>query len=422
MTLSSTYSLFTSLTSTDFYDILSLAMKIGRNQPCPCGSGKKYKKCHLLSGGFPLGVPSITKMEPTPETERIRQEIEAQLVERRQKLAQLGVFIDFVIPTHFKGNKVWALGSRLYPYQKENETFHEFIIHVLKLELGRGWWETQLKLPEDKQHFIFRCFIKHYEWKQKNQLPENKYGALWRAKPDGWSRALISLAFDVCSLIHAVHLPEIFLKKLREYTEYQSVRYEIAVAALFARMGYKIKFLDEEFVGQKNQPRHCEFIATHPETKEEIAIEVKSKERSGVLHKEGEFNKEKEFRSSVSKLYRHALKQKPLGKPFIIFIDMNLPLSPGAHPNDILWVKLITKMRDAATFSTKGQPSPQNAIIFTNYSYHYGTDEETGSGEWLMEKSGNPEFLIQSLDFGEKFIAVINRYGNVPNIDMTIEA
>ena len=21
--------------------------KIGRNEPCPCGSGKKYKKCHL---------------------------------------------------------------------------------------------------------------------------------------------------------------------------------------------------------------------------------------------------------------------------------------------------------------------------------------------------------------------------------------
>ncbi|MCX6706391.1 MAG: SEC-C metal-binding domain-containing protein [Candidatus Woesebacteria bacterium] len=21
--------------------------KIGRNDPCPCGSGKKYKKCHM---------------------------------------------------------------------------------------------------------------------------------------------------------------------------------------------------------------------------------------------------------------------------------------------------------------------------------------------------------------------------------------
>lgn len=397
-------------------------MKIGRNDFCPCGSGKKYKKCHFLMGGFPYGIPQITKIEPTPETERIMMELETQQIERRKKLEQLGVFIDFVIPTNFKGNKVWVLGSRLYPYQKENETFHEFIVHVLKLELGREWWESQLKLSDDKQHFIFQCFRRHYEWKQKNEIPKNKYGDLWRAKPDGYSRALTSLAFDICSLIHAVHLPEVFLKKLREYSGYQGVRYEIAIAALFARMGYKIRFLDEEVVGQKNQPKHCEFIATHPKTNEEIAVEVKSKERKGVLHKEGEFIKEREFRSSVSKLYRHALKQRPPGKPFIIFIDMNLPLSSGVDPNDNLWVKAVTKMRDNAIFSTKGQASPQNAIVFTNYSYHYGTNKETSSGEWLLEKNGNPEVLIKSSDFGDKFIAVIHSYGNVPNIDMVIEA
>jgi preprotein translocase subunit SecA len=29
--------------------------KVGRNDPCPCGSGKKYKKCHLPmeEGGAP---------------------------------------------------------------------------------------------------------------------------------------------------------------------------------------------------------------------------------------------------------------------------------------------------------------------------------------------------------------------------------
>ncbi|HEV3005108.1 MAG TPA: SEC-C metal-binding domain-containing protein, partial [Pirellulales bacterium] len=25
--------------------------QVGRNDPCPCGSGKKYKNCHLRSGG-----------------------------------------------------------------------------------------------------------------------------------------------------------------------------------------------------------------------------------------------------------------------------------------------------------------------------------------------------------------------------------
>jgi len=26
------------------------APKVGRNQPCPCGSGKKFKKCHEREG------------------------------------------------------------------------------------------------------------------------------------------------------------------------------------------------------------------------------------------------------------------------------------------------------------------------------------------------------------------------------------
>jgi preprotein translocase subunit SecA len=25
--------------------------RVGRNDPCPCGSGKKYKKCHMLIDG-----------------------------------------------------------------------------------------------------------------------------------------------------------------------------------------------------------------------------------------------------------------------------------------------------------------------------------------------------------------------------------
>ena len=28
-----------------FFGILVLNVKAGRNDPCPCGSGKKYKKC-----------------------------------------------------------------------------------------------------------------------------------------------------------------------------------------------------------------------------------------------------------------------------------------------------------------------------------------------------------------------------------------
>ena len=36
-------------------------MKIGRNDPCPCGSGKKYKKCHLNAAFVPRPNPNLTR-------------------------------------------------------------------------------------------------------------------------------------------------------------------------------------------------------------------------------------------------------------------------------------------------------------------------------------------------------------------------
>lgn len=33
-------------------------MSTGRNEPCPCGSGKKYKRCCLVTGGPDQGKKS----------------------------------------------------------------------------------------------------------------------------------------------------------------------------------------------------------------------------------------------------------------------------------------------------------------------------------------------------------------------------
>ena len=53
-------------------------MKVGRNEPCPCGSGKKYKECHEREGSAYL--------EKLAE-ERAR----AEARERRKRLVEQGV-------------------------------------------------------------------------------------------------------------------------------------------------------------------------------------------------------------------------------------------------------------------------------------------------------------------------------------------
>jgi hypothetical protein len=54
--------------------------RIGRNQPCPCGSGKKYKKCcykknnisqTLLANGFGKNLPKSAVMTTTPQNEKM---------------------------------------------------------------------------------------------------------------------------------------------------------------------------------------------------------------------------------------------------------------------------------------------------------------------------------------------------------------
>jgi preprotein translocase subunit SecA len=32
--------------------IRNRGQRVGRNDPCPCGSGKKFKNCHMRSGGL----------------------------------------------------------------------------------------------------------------------------------------------------------------------------------------------------------------------------------------------------------------------------------------------------------------------------------------------------------------------------------
>jgi len=41
------------------------SQKIGRNEPCPCGSGKKYKKCCLskVEASTPVGAQPVLKEE-----------------------------------------------------------------------------------------------------------------------------------------------------------------------------------------------------------------------------------------------------------------------------------------------------------------------------------------------------------------------
>lgn len=337
---------------------------------------------------------------------------------KKYALYDKGIFINYVYPITYpnpKTNqkvKAWALGNRLFHTRPEHETFHDFIVdHLLKQVIGKEWWEEQLQARQ--KHFLFQCFNKWGEWRRKNAVEANKEDEhTWSAIPDGWAKTLASLAFDVCSLEHAQQLPEYLLRRLKNHGEYQGAHYEIAVAAIFCRLGCKIDFLDKE----KISTPHCEFVATHNETGVSIAVEAKSRQRPGVKHMAGTASEAKLLRGDVQQLFNKALKQNPKNKPFIIFIDMNAPLTPGIPTMKKPWLKDIQRMLDTYPQPTKEKPENYTALFITNFSPHYNAENESAPNEHLAVIPLHSVYSMPNPVFGQMLLNAVQNYGFVPNI------
>lgn len=72
--------------------------KIGRNEPCPCGSGKKFKKCCMdkLTAAAPVATPA---QEPKLSLQSEVGKIQDAAAERKNSLYTFGVFVFFSTDT-----------------------------------------------------------------------------------------------------------------------------------------------------------------------------------------------------------------------------------------------------------------------------------------------------------------------------------
>ena len=110
-------------------------MKIGRNDPCPCGSGKKFKKCH---DNFRFELPFLiqhARIEKSVEEEGKRL-IEQQQATEIQRQAQQGLGRP-IISAEFRDYRFVAVGTVLH-YGKW-KTFADFLGDYIKKTLGEAW-------------------------------------------------------------------------------------------------------------------------------------------------------------------------------------------------------------------------------------------------------------------------------------------
>jgi len=372
-------------------------VKIGRNDPCPCGSGTKYKKCCYLKQQLP-------KMQHLPpEVIKKFQEIQAHENKRREQYGDVRP----IIHAKFKGHDFVAVGSELH-YSKKWKTFPDFLLSYIATRLGKDWSNMEIKKPLEQRHQIMKWYdaMCHFQRRQ-----ERDTDGIYKTIPNGAFSAYILLAYDLYVLRDNQALQDDIIRRLKIPDQFQGARHELFTTASCIRAGYSIKFEDEKDSSRK----HTEFIATHKRTGEKIAVEAKSKHRTGVLGFPGEKKSEQSIKIGVTSLINNAI-AKAINIPLVIFVDTNLPPSIAK--------KVHGKQQPSEEFKVtfdkvKKDPSGKdlfNLMVFTNHPHAYGSDNEDDPARhttsvFALKPKIVPQYAQCIIDLNNAAC----QHGNVPN-------
>jgi hypothetical protein len=236
-----------------------------------------------------------------------------------------GVFVGRdAISTMWKGLRVRSVGSRIW-FRPPAETFHSFLVRaVLASAFGPEWIATQWAAPESDAHPLVR-WMKRFEAVGVRPSPgsDRLADGTVVTDPDGALQALLCLSYDLYSVQHSAAVPAALMARLRHPDQFQGARYELSVAAIFARVGFDIEWIPP---GVEPTP---EFVARHRGKGPAIAVEAKSKHRPGGLGMAGSSQSPADIRIGIIRLLVDAIRKAPCEGPFVVFVDLNLP--PGAH-------------------------------------------------------------------------------------------
>jgi SEC-C motif len=330
-------------------------LKVGRNDPCPCGSGKKYKKCHG-SGNAPI-VESrdVRQMRARSEALRIQRE-------RQQGLGKP------IISAEMNGERFVAVKNRLF-HARNIRTFHDFLMHYIAVALGAEWGNAELVKPAEERHPI----IKWYQAvcaHQRTFMTES--GKVQDGPMTGAAAAYLRLAYDLYTLEHNAELQRRLLARLRNPNGFPGARYEVYVAAIFIRAGFDLAFENEE----DGATTHCEFTATYRRTGKRFSVEAKRREgrrlRIGHL-----------FNDAQSKRANHTR---------VIFIDVNTRDDARDRSQPLFLTSVHRRLRSLEGRPLYDRPRPPAYVFLTNTPWEHYIDGPEPQRTLLADGFQIPDF------------------------------
>jgi hypothetical protein len=373
--------------------------KLGRNDPCHCGSGKKYKKCCLRSDQ-PGPPPKMT----AEDLMRIRDKIREHQQKEAKRQEEYGD-VRPIIHADLAGKKIVAIGNEI-AYSDKWKTFIDFLLDYPKLVLGKEWGQAEMSKPLEERHQILRWYDDLCDYSKMVRADES--GAL-AGIPSGPMAAYLNFAYDLYALRHHMSLQEEVVRRIKHADQFQGARYELFVAATCIRTGFDVEFEDETDTTR----RHPEFIAIHRATGQKIAVEAKSKHRYGVLGFAGGFPSENQNKARVRNLLEDAF-AKDVQIPFAIFLDVNLPPEEG-RVLDKPWVREVIETIDIAGGKTEDGRDKFNLLMVTNHPQHYGDPlEPVPVKDSVAVLSQTPLFPMAHPDVLVDLHRAAEQYGNIP--------
>jgi hypothetical protein len=317
--------------------------KIGRNQPCPCGSGKKYKHCH--GGHAAIGAPL-----PSPEAVRAE-----ELIRQHQQGHGRPI-----IATKVADHQIVAVGNTIY-YSKSWKTFPDFLGSYILAKLGKEWVEAELAKPVADRHPIMQL---QEEYAAYQRTTFKASGEVVSAEITGVVAAYLGTAYALYLLDHNVELQARLLHRLKDVGQFQGAYYELVVASTLIRAGFTLALEDET----DGDFKHCEFSAVSNQTGEKYWVEAKMRAVAGLLGRtsaDGGADGQ-----PLARLIPHlndAL-AKPAADKRLVFIDVN---TPSALTKDGVLDWLEPTMTRLERYERNERPENATAYVWvTNVDFH----------------------------------------------------
>lgn len=232
--------------------------KIGRNDPCPCGSGSKFKRCH-------------GQHRPKGEASQLMtvSQRQASIIQRQREQGFGRPIIAGTLGSH----QIVAVKNRIH-YSTKWRTFHDFLFDFIKRKLDPAWGTAEIDKPFALRHPI----LVWYDHLCRAQQMHGKAGQVSSMPANGAVLSYLRLAYDLYSMEHNSDLQAKLIRRLKNPDQFMAARYELFVAATMIRAGYTIALEDED----DRTSSHCEFVATHTATGRQFSVEAKCRTGEGL--------------------------------------------------------------------------------------------------------------------------------------------